>query len=69
MHGVFGFMIPAFSEAIFSIVSPKNSVCSFSICIKTEAQGFTTFVESSLPPRPVSKTAKSTSAFLKHRKA
>ena len=65
--GTDGFIMPAFSPAIFSIVSPRNSVCSRSIVIITLARGRTTFVESSRPPSPVSYTAKSTSAVLKHK--
>ena len=63
------FIIPAFSAAIFSSVSPKNSVCSSSIVFIIEICGFITFVASSLPPSPTSKTASSTFASFMHKNA
>ena len=58
--------MPAFSKAIFAKVFPKTSVWSLDIFVITTAFGFITFVASSLPPNPVSKTALSTFFFLKY---
>ena len=56
-------MIPAFSAAIFSIVSPRNCIWSIPIDAMITAIGFlTTFVASSLPPIPVSNNTTSTSS-------
>ena len=52
--GVFSFIIPAFSVAIFSNVFPKNSVCSNSIVLIQQSSGFIIFVASSRPPNPTS---------------
>ena len=55
--GIPGFIIPAFSVAIFSIVSPNIAVCSSDIVDITDISGcFTALVASSLPPSPVSIT-------------
>ena len=42
-------------------------MCSSSIGPMQQTFGFITFVASSLPPSPTSKTAASSFAFLKHR--
>jgi len=55
--GMCGFMMPAFSRAIASIVWPRISVCSSSMGVRTQTSGCTRFVASSLPPMPVSITA------------
>ncbi|MBS4163526.1 hypothetical protein PRO82_000829 [Candidatus Protochlamydia amoebophila] len=60
MTGVRGLMIPAFSLAIASRLSPKISVWSRLIEVMIERTGETMFVASNRPPKPVSKTAKST---------
>ncbi|UKI42523.1 MAG: hypothetical protein L6V95_06320 [Candidatus Melainabacteria bacterium] len=60
--GTFSFIIPAFSNAILSIVSPRRSLWSIEIEVIIDKMGFvTTFVASNLPPSPVSKIT--TSAF------
>ena len=53
-------MMPAFSSAIFSRVSPRISVWSRSMWHRTlQAGSSTTFVASSLPPMPTSSTTTS----------
>ncbi len=59
-QGTPSLMMPAFSKAIFSTVSPRYSVCSRLMLLITETRGVTTFVASNLPPIPTSKTAMST---------
>ena len=62
--------MPPFSKAISSIVFPKYSVWSKLIEVITLTIGLSTaFVESSLPPIPVSNITKSTDFFLKYKKA
>ncbi|SCI72153.1 Uncharacterised protein [uncultured Roseburia sp.] len=62
--GTPGFKIPAFSAAIFSMVSPKISVWSRLTEVRTVIIGEEIlFVASRRPPRPVSKTTYSTSAL------
>ena len=63
------FIIAAFSKAILRIVSPKIFVCSRLIEVITTARGLRTLVASSLPPKPVSITAKSTLCSAKYLKA
>ena len=58
------FMIPAFSPAISSFVFPRYFVCSSSIGVIIQHSGVRTFVASSLPPIPVSKTAHGNPAVL-----
>ena len=60
--GVFSFIMPPFSAAIFSTVSPRYSVCSSSIGPIQETKGLITFVASRRPPSPTSKTAASSFA-------
>ena len=67
--GTFGLIIPPFSNAIFSWVSPRISTWSKPMDVITETIGETTFVESSLPPKPVSNIARSTFALWKCSKA
>ena len=54
--GTPGLMIPAFSPAIFSKVSPSKAVCSNSIRLIIVSSGFMIFVASRRPPQPVSIT-------------
>ena len=63
--GVFSFIIPAFSSAIFSMVLPRISIWSIEIEVITIRSGLITFVESNRPPSPVSMTATSTLCLLK----
>ena len=65
-HGTPGLIIPAFSRAIFASVLPKNSVWSMPILVMTDRTGVSTFVLSSLPPKPVSITAISTFCCTKY---
>ena len=58
-QGTPGFMIPAFSRAIFWMVSPRNSVCSIPMLLMTATSGVMTLVLSNLPPIPTSMTAMS----------
>ena len=51
-----GLKIPAFSRAMLSGVSPRNSVWSMPIETTPAARGWMTFVASSRPPSPVSMT-------------
>jgi hypothetical protein len=60
-----GLKIPAFSTAINSRVSPSHCVWSSPIVVTAATSGATTFVESSLPPRPTSTTAMSGAAAAK----
>ena len=53
-------MIPAFSKAIFSMVSPRKAVCSMLMLLMTATSGTMTLVASKRPPMPTSTTAKST---------
>ena len=54
------FIIPAFSNAIFSREFPKIFVWSNCTDVITDRDGFDmTFVESNLPPNPTSNTMKS----------
>ena len=55
-------MMPAFSNAIASIVSPRNCWWSNPIDVIAPIGGAITLVESYRPPRPTSMTATSTSA-------
>ena len=59
-QGTPSFIMPAFSKAIFSMVSPRYSVCSRLMLLMTETKGVTTLVASNLPPIPTSNTAIST---------
>ena len=58
-------MMPAFSEAIFSMLSPRNSWWSWEIEVITEIFGIMTLLLSSLPPSPVSSRVKSDFVFEK----
>ena len=49
-------------------ISTRNSVCSSSIGVIQQSFGLITFVASSRPPRPTSKTDQSTFACLNTRK-
>ena len=69
MTGIASLIIPAFSFAISSIVSPNMCVWSFEIEVMIDKIGETTLVASSLPPSPTSIMAKSTSSSLKYKKA
>ena len=60
MQGIPSLIIPAFSNAISSIVSPRMFIWSYETVVITETAGKMMLVESSLPPRPTSITAKST---------
>ena len=53
-------MIPAFSAAIFAVVSPSCFVWSRLMWVMPVTTGVTAVVESSRPPSPVSSTATST---------
>lgn len=66
-HGTPGFMMPAFSDAIFSIVSPRNAVCSRPMLLMTVTSGMMTLVESRRPPIPTSMTTISAETSLKNR--
>ena len=57
--------MPAFSFAISIKLLPKNSLWSNPIFVIRETRGFKIFVESNLPPKPVSITAISTLDFAK----
>ena len=65
--GIHDLIIPAFSAAISSRVFPKRFVWSKLIDVITDNIGVITLVESSLPPRPTSTTAKSTSSVAKYK--
>ena len=67
--GIPGFMIPAFSLAIFSRVFPRSAIWSKEIFVITEAKGVIMFVESRRPPSPTSITAISTWLSAKYLKA
>mmetsp|Transcript_18119 Transcript_18119/g.13165 ORF Transcript_18119/g.13165 Transcript_18119/m.13165 type:complete len:263 (-) Transcript_18119:300-1088(-) len=62
-------IIPAFSTAIFSSVSPSASMWSHPMVTMAQTTGSTMLVASSLPPRPHSRTAKSTPASLNFKNA
>jgi len=62
-------MMPAFSAAIRSIVSPSTCWWSRPMEVITEASGVTMFVASRRPPSPVSQTTTSTPASTKAIKA
>ena len=53
-------MMPAFSVAISASVCPKNCVWSRLMLVMIESSGRMMFVQSNLPPSPVSITATST---------
>ncbi len=53
-------MIPAFSSAMPSTVSGRNSVWSMAMGVTTATSASTTLVASQLPPMPTSTTATST---------
>ena len=57
--GTPGFMMPAFSKAIFSTVSPRMDTWSRLMEVIAQTSGRTMLVESSLPPSPTSITWKS----------
>ncbi len=63
------FIIPHFSFAMASMVAPSLSVWSRLMGVIPATSGFTTFVASSLPPRPTSTTAISTFLMLKNKNA
>ncbi len=63
MVGIFFLIIPAFSAAIFSMDSPRNSWWSWEIEVITEIFGIMTLLLSSLPPSPVSSRVKSDLVF------
>ncbi len=67
--GIPSLIIPAFSEAIFSRVSPRNCVWSNDILVIILIMGVMIFVLSSRPPSPVSITATSTLRFAKNSNA
>ena len=58
--GVSCLMMPAFSKAIFAMVSPNIWVCSKVMFVMMESSGRNTLVQSNLPPNPTSITAMST---------
>ena len=62
-------IIPDFSFAISSILLPSISIWSIEIGVITVRLGLITFVESNLPPNPVSIMATSTLCSLKWFKA
>ena len=66
IKGVSFLIIPAFSFAIDSKLSPKISLWSKEIGVIAVTFGETTLVESSLPPKPTSITAKSTFFLAKY---
>ena len=62
-------MMPAFSAAIFSIVSPRNSAWSIDTGVMTVASGASiTLVASSRPPRPTSSSSTSAGCCANSRK-
>ena len=67
--GILGFIIPAFSNAMRSIVSPNIFVWSKLIEVIIDKIGVIIFVASNLPPRPVSIIAKSTFFLEKYKNA
>ena len=69
MTGTPSLIIPAFSYAIFSKVSPRYSVCSMLMLVITETSGCNMLVASYLPPIPTSTTAYSTPLSLKNSNA
>lgn len=68
-HGTPGFMMPAFSDAISSIVLPRNLVCSIPMLLITATSGLITLVESRRPPIPTSMIAISAETMLKNSRA
>ena len=65
-----GLIIPAFSEAIFESVSPRNFIWSYPMEVMTDTRVFfIILVASSLPPIPVSSTTISHFFSLKYQKA
>ena len=60
-----GLMMPAFSPAIASTVSPSHSVWSSPIGVITATWPSMTLVASQVPPMPTSTTATSTGASAK----
>ena len=65
MKGRPSLMMPAFSPAIFRMPLPRTSSWSSATLVTIERSGSTTFVESSLPPNPTSRMARSTIFWLK----
>ena len=63
--GTLDFIIPAFSAAIFSNVSPNKFIWSKLMFVIKDTFGLITFVESNLPPKPTSIIATSSSSFAK----
>ena len=63
-------MMPHFSAAIFSTVSPRMAVCSKPMFATTQTSGAgMTFVESMRPPRPTSSETMSHCSCTKYKKA
>ena len=62
-------MMPAFSPAMDSNVSPRNCMWSQPTLVITATSGVTTLVLSSRPPMPVSRTAMSTASSRNHHSA
>ena len=58
-------MMPAFSAAISSTVSPSSLVWSIEIGVITATTPSATLVQSSLPPTPTSRTTTSTGVSAK----
>mmetsp|Transcript_228 Transcript_228/g.576 ORF Transcript_228/g.576 Transcript_228/m.576 type:complete len:262 (+) Transcript_228:1166-1951(+) len=68
--GAPGFMIPAFSNAIFGSVSPRISMWSKPRAVMPQAAGWSTMLVASMrPPMPTSSTATSTFCCTKTRSA
>ena len=59
-------IIPAFSRAMASNVSPNRAMWSKDILVMTEASGWMMLVESNRPPKPTSIMAISTSSSAKY---
>ena len=62
-------MMPAFSAAISSTVLPSSRVWSMEIGVMTATTPSATFVQSSRPPTPTSRTITSTGVSAKTAKA
>ncbi len=69
MTGQCRLMMPAFSVAIAATVRPRSLVWSRLMLVMIVTRGWQTFVASRRPPRPVSRTAISTSISAKWTKA
>ncbi len=67
--GTPGLMMPPFSAAMASMVSPSSAVCSSASGVITLISGVTRLVASSRPPNPTSSTTVSTWDASKQRKA